>query len=128
MCSLVLGVDSPQGPRRPTHMNMKTMFALLATMNPSNVHSTMTALANDARAEHNPVKKIAIGFILLAIALVIALAVLPIVLDSVAAAQASTNITSSSKTLLGLIPLLLVVGLLAGSLTYLIQGFRELGE
>ena len=77
-------------------------------------------------AETNPVQKIAIGFILIAIALVIALAVFPIVADATAAAQASTNVTGASDTLLGLLPLLLVVGLLVGALAFLISGFRDL--
>lgn len=101
----------PAGSRRAALAQMRTQ---------------VTQLVKDESGEHNPVQKIAIGFILLAVALVIALAVLPLILDSVAAAQASANITGSSKTLLGLIPLLVVVGLLAGSLSFLIAGFRDL--
>lgn len=77
-------------------------------------------------ANAGPITKIAVGFILIAVALVIALTVLPLVADTVAATQASSNVTGSTKTLLGLIPLLLVVGLVIGALAFLISGFKEL--
>lgn len=82
----------------------------------------------DVAAEANPISKIAVGFILIAIALVIALTVLPLVADSVALTQASANVTGSSDTLLGLLPLLLIVGLVVGALAFLISGFRDLRE
>ncbi len=96
-------------------------------MNPLMVmYAHLASLKADTKADQNPVTKIAVGFILIAIALVIALAVFPLVADATAAAQASTNVTGSSDTLLGLLPLLLVVGLLIGALAFLISGFRDL--
>lgn len=99
------------------------MIASLQTL-----YAHLAALHADKRADLNPINKIAIGFILIAIALVISLAVFPIVADAVAAAQASTNVTGASDTLLGLLPLLLVVGLLIGALAFLISGFRDLKD
>lgn len=95
-------------------------------MNPLMALKTWTDAKRDQMAEQNPVTKIAIGFILIAIALVIALTVLPLVADATAAAQASPNVTGSSDTLLGLIPLLVIVGLVVGALSFLISGFRDL--
>lgn len=86
----------------------------------------LKAFIDSTKAEVNPIQKIAVGFILIAVALVIALAVFPLVADATAAAQASTNVTGSVDTLLGLLPLLLVVGLLVGALAFLISGFRDL--
>ena len=88
----------------------------------------LKAFVDSATAETNPVSKIAVGFILIAVALVVALAVFPVVADATAAAQASTNVTGASDTLLGLLPLLLVVGLLVGALAFLISGFKDLKE
>lgn len=90
--------------------------------------NTLMLALKDKAAESNPISKIAIGFILIAIALVIALTVLPLVADSVAATQASSNVTGSSDTLLGLLPLLLIVGLVIGALAFLISGFKDLKE
>lgn len=88
----------------------------------------LKAFIDSTKAEQNPIQKIAVGFILIAVALVIALAVFPLVADATAAAQASTNVTGSTDTLLGLLPLLLVVGLLVGALAFLISGFRDLKQ
>lgn len=96
------------------------MHALMA------LYAQLAALQSNTRAEQNPIKKIAIGFILMAIALVVALVVLPVVADSVAAAQASTNVTGSEDTMLDLIPLLVIVGLVLGSLAFLVSGFKDL--
>ncbi len=112
--------------------NPLALFALLMAVPNTEVVSKREMLAQkrqlvaDELAESNPVKDIAIGFILIAIAFVLALVIFPIVADSVAAAQASTNVTGSTDTLLGLIPLLLAVGLLVGALVFLIRGFRDL--
>lgn len=92
-----------------------------------NMNTLMLAL-KDKAANQNPITKIAIGFILIAIALVIALTVLPLVADTVALTQASANVTGSSKTLLGLLPLLLIVGLVVGALAFLISGFKDLKD
>lgn len=112
-------------------MALVAMFMLA----PSTVTSKreMLAIARnqylaDVDADQNPVTKIAVGFILIAVALVVALAVFPVVADATAAAQASTNVTGASDTLLGLLPLLLVVGLLVGALAFLISGFKDLRE
>ena len=83
-------------------------------------------LVLDTSAEANPIVDIAIGFILIAIALVLALVVFPIVADSVAFAQASANVTGSTDTILGLIPLILAVVLLSGAVVFLVRGFRGL--
>lgn len=98
-------------------------------MNPAILQMlALEAFVRDQKAEVNPIQKIAVGFILIAVALVIALAVFPLVADATAAAQASTNVTGSVDTLLGLLPLLLVVGLLVGALAFLISGFRDLKQ
>lgn len=86
----------------------------------------LEAMAADNRAESNPVRDIAVGFILMAIALLIALVILPIVASSVATAQADTNITGANDTLLGLIPTLLIVALVLGAVGFLFRGFRGL--
>lgn len=112
--------SQPERPQGHTVIHMRnTLMTLFASLE---------ALKNDKKADGNPVTQIAIGFILLAVALVIALAVYPLVADSVAAAQASTNVTGSQDTLLGLIPLILVVVLLAGALAFLVAGFRNLSH
>lgn len=98
-------------------------------MNPAILQMlALEAFVRDQKAEVNPIQKIAVGFILIAVALVIALAVFPLVADATAAAQASDNVTGSVDTLLGLLPLLLVVGLLVGALAFLISGFRDLKQ
>lgn len=74
----------------------------------------------------NPIKNLAIGFILIAIAMVIALTVLPIVTSQVNTAQNDTNITSADGTLLGLLPTLLIVGLLGGGVSFLVKSFNDI--
>lgn len=80
----------------------------------------------DTAAEGNPIKEIAVGFILIAVAMVIALTILPVVTSSVATAADDGNITSSDATLLRLLPTLLIVGLLAGGVAFLFRGFKQL--
>lgn len=74
----------------------------------------------------NPVFSIAIGGVLVVIAFVVALAVYPILADNVAFAKASTNVTGTQDTLLDLIPILVVAGLLAGAIVFLVNGFKGL--
>lgn len=77
-------------------------------------------------AEANPIKEIAVGFILIGVALVIALTILPVITSAVATAQGDGNISASDGTLLGLLPTLLIVGLLAGGVAFLFRGFRNI--
>lgn len=90
-------------------------------------HSRRGMLARfraEKAAEMNPIKDIAVGFILVGIALVIALTILPVITSAVNTAQSDGNISSSDSTLLGLLPTLLIVGLLAGGVAFLFRGFR----
>src|SRR5687768_14177915 len=63
-------------------------------------------------ANANPVKDIAVGFILLGVSVLVALAFWPAITSSVATAVADGNTSDSAGTVLGLIPLILAVGLL----------------
>lgn len=83
-------------------------------------------LRNDTQAEANPIKEIAVGFILIGVALVIALTILPVITSAVATAQEDGNISASDGTLLGLLPTLLIVGLLAGGVAFLFRGFKNI--
>lgn len=73
----------------------------------------------------SPIKDVAIGFILIGIALVIALTVLPIITSRVAEAQNDGNISDADATLLGLLPTLLIVGLIGGGVAFLVRSFRD---
>lgn len=90
------------------------------------VAPVFAALGLDMNAEGNPVKEIAIGFILIAVSLVIALTILPVVTSAVATQAASSNISASDATLLRLLPTLLIVGLLSGGVAFLFRGFKQL--
>ena len=120
---------------------MKNVLALLGLMLALPKESTLPAnsrraevlarrqsFAGDETAELNPISSIAVGFILMVVAFVIALTVLPLIADSTAAAQASPNVTGSNDTLLGLIPTLLIVVLVVGAIAFLVHGFRGLKE
>lgn len=100
------------------------MFALLATN--QRLPAWMENTWADAQANMNPVKEIAIGFILIAISLVIALTILPVITSAVNTAAIDTNLSSADATLLRLLPTLLIVGLLAGGVTFLFQGFKKI--
>lgn len=91
-----------------------------------NARAVGRAYFQETGAEANPVKEIAVGFILIAIALVIALTILPVVTSAVATAQADPNVSAADSTLLGLLPTLLIVGLLAGGVVFLFRGFQKL--
>lgn len=80
----------------------------------------------DTVAQGNPVREIAVGFILIAISLVIALTILPIITSAVNTAASDGNLSSSDAVLLRLLPTLLIVGLLAGGVTFLFQGFKKI--
>lgn len=82
-------------------------------------------LWDDVRAESNPIKTVAVGFILIGIALVIALTILPVITSAVNTAAGDGNISASDATLLRLLPTLLIVGLLAGGVAFLFQGFKQ---
>lgn len=86
---------------------------------------TMLATMREERADIDAMKDIAVGFILLGIALVIALAFWPIITSSVAAAKADTNTSTTQGTLLGLIPTVLVVILLVGAIGFLFKGIQQ---
>lgn len=101
-------------------------------MEPSTVHATpaprvsIRALLADKRAEANPIKEIAVGFILIGVALVIALTILPVITSAVNTAQEDGNLSATDATLLGLLPTLLIVGLLAGGVAFLFRGFKHI--
>ena len=80
----------------------------------------------DIGAQSNPVKDVAVGFILIAVALVIALTILPVITAAVATAQADGNISSADSTLLGLLPTMLIVGLVGGAVAFLFRAFKSL--
>lgn len=80
----------------------------------------------DIGAQSNPVKDVAVGFILIAVALVIALTILPVITSAVATAQADGNISSADATLLGLLPTMLIVGLVGGAVAFLFRAFKSL--
>lgn len=74
----------------------------------------------------SPIQTVAVGFILIGIALVVALTILPVITSAVNTAQADGNISSSDSTLLGLLPTLLIVGLIGGGVAFVVAGFRRL--
>lgn len=82
------------------------------------------AAARDDRGA-SPIKDVAIGFILIGIALVIALTVLPIITSQVNTAQNDANVSEADATLLGLLPTLLIVGLIGGGVAFLVRSFRN---
>lgn len=86
----------------------------------------MLAVVREERAEVDAMRDIAVGFILIGIALVIALAFWPIITSSVAVAKADTNTSTTQGTLLGLIPTVLVVVLLVGAIGFLLKGINHL--
>lgn len=76
----------------------------------------------------NPIKDVAVGFILIGIALVIALTILPVITSAVNTAQNDTNLSDADGTLLGLLPTLLIVGLLGGGVAFLFKGFKNINS
>lgn len=80
--------------------------------------------APDMEAESNPIKDVAVGFILIAVALVIALTILPVITAAVATAAADPNVSAADGTLLTLIPTMLIVGLLGGGVAFLFRAFK----
>lgn len=74
---------------------------------------------------NDPIKNIAVGFILIGIALVIALTFLPVITSQVNTAQNDSNLSAADGTLLGLLPTLLIVGLLGGGVAFLFRGFKD---
>lgn len=81
---------------------------------------------NDRDAAMDPIKQVAVGFILIAVALVIALTILPVVTSAVETAATDGNISATDATLLRLLPTLLIVGLIAGGVAFLFQGFKQI--
>lgn len=81
-------------------------------------------LRNDD-AQTNPIREVAVGFILIGVALVISLVFLPVITSQVAEAQNDSNISGSDDTLLGLLPTLLIVGLVGGGVVFLFRAFRR---
>ena len=80
----------------------------------------------DIGAQSNPIKDVAVGFILIAVALVIALTILPVITSAVATAQGDANVSTADGTLLGLIPTMLIVGLVGGGVAFLFRAFKNL--
>lgn len=101
---------------------LKTMFAMLMVA----AQETGSNFMHDIGAQSNPVKDVAVGFILIAVALVIALTILPVITSAVATAQADGNISSADGTLLGLLPTMLIVGLVGGAVAFLFRAFKNL--
>lgn len=91
-----------------------------------NARMTGAKFHMDIGAEGNPVKDVAVGFILIAIALVIALTILPVITSAVATAQGDANVSASDSTLLGLLPTLLIVGLVGGGVAFLFRAFKNI--
>ncbi len=85
-------------------------------------------LRGDGTAQMNPIRNIAVGFILIGVALIIAVTFLEPIADTIEDVSASGNITGTDTTLLGLITTLLIVGLVAGAVRFLFEGFRNLGD
>lgn len=81
--------------------------------------------APDMDAQSNPIKDVAVGFILIAVALVIALTILPVITAAVATAAADPNVSAADGTLLTLIPTMLIVGLLGGGVAFLFRAFKQ---
>ena len=112
------------------------VFAFLNAMKASvesNVSAPMSrramlAAMKEESANANPIKDIAIGFILIGVALLVALAFWPAITSAVATAQADGNTSDSASTVIGLIPLLLAVGLLVGAVAFLFRGIKGLGS
>ena len=80
----------------------------------------------DNCAAANPVSEVAVGFILIGISLIIALTILPTITSAVETAATDGNITATQATLLRLLPTLLIVGLIAGGVVFLFQGFKKI--
>lgn len=99
------------------------LFAMLAAY--GRPQAALEAYWRDVRAEGNPIKEIAVGFILIGVALVIALTILPVITSAVNTAQEDGNLSATDGTLLGLLPTLLIVGLLAGGVAFLFRGFKH---
>lgn len=78
----------------------------------------------DDRAQ-TPIQQIAIGGILVGISFVIALTMLDPIQTAVDDAKNSTDDTAV-EAVLDLLPLLFVVGLAAGGVVFLVQGFKGL--
>lgn len=83
-------------------------------------------LLKEDRAQSEPVKDVAVGFILIGVSLVIALTILPVITSSVNTAQSDPNVSATDGTLLGLLPTLLIVGLIAGGVAFLFRGFSRI--
>lgn len=84
------------------------------------------SLLHENDAVGGEIKSIALGGIMIVLALVIALTVLPILTSAVADAQGDANVTSSQSTLLGLIPTVVIVALVVGGVSFMFQGIRNL--
>jgi uncharacterized BrkB/YihY/UPF0761 family membrane protein len=100
------------------------MFALLAAH--GRLPAWMESMWADVRAEANPIKEIAVGFILIGVALVIALTILPVITSAVNTAASDGNISATDAVLLRLLPTLLIVGLIAGGVAFLFRGFKQI--
>lgn len=83
---------------------------------------------SDNGAQANPVTEVAVGFILIGVALIVALTFLPSITGAVETAATDGNITATQATLLRLLPTLLIVGLIAGGVVFLFQGFKKIQE
>lgn len=84
---------------------------------------------------NNPIQDVAVGFILIGVSLVIALTILPVISGTVnsvvnptnaTGAPLASNLSATDGTLLGLLPTLLIVGLIAGGVAFLFKGFARI--
>lgn len=82
-------------------------------------------LRRDNRAE-SAMSDIAIGGILVILSFVIVLAFWPVLTSSINTAQDDPNTTSTSGTVLGLIPLTFAAALLISGIAFLVKGVRQL--
>lgn len=81
---------------------------------------------NDDTGAQSAISQIAVGTILTVVSLVVALTILPTLTSSVATAQADGNLSATASTLLGLLPTVVVVGLLISGIGFMIGGIRKL--
>lgn len=83
------------------------------------------SLRRDTRAE-SAMSEIAIGGILVILSFVIVLAFWPILTSSINTAQDDPNTSSTSGTVLGLIPLTFAAALLIAGIAFLVRGIKSL--
>ena len=79
-----------------------------------------------AASDTAAIKTIGVGFILITIALLIALTILPTLTSQVETAASDGNLSAAAAAILRLVPTVLVVGLLGGGVAFLVRGFKSM--